>query len=146
MGSVFGTVIRGLFILLLLVMVSAASAEMVVTTKDGRKFTVPVESGDVRRIEYVDSQAPAGNRELIGTWSWVAGQTLVIRENGSLEVFDGSGARINDGRWEVLDAGGRKYRFTHRVGGWVDTVVLSADGRSLDGTNNHGSTIHGAKR
>ncbi|TAN62572.1 hypothetical protein EPN18_04560 [bacterium] len=119
---------------------------MTVITKDGRKFTLPVDSGEIKRIEYADGQSQTRGNEVAGTWNWVAGQTLVARENGSLDVFDASGNKINDGRWELLDAVARRYRFTHRVGGWVDTVVLSSDGRSLDGTNNHGHGIHGSKR
>lgn len=139
-------VVPALFACGLLLAASAAMAEMVVTTKDGRRFTVPVNSGEVQRIEYSDGSAPAVHNDLVGTWNWVAGQRLVIRENNTLEVFDGAGNRINDGRWELLDTGSRKYRFTHRSGGWVDTVVLGPDGRSLNGTNNHGSAIHGTKR
>lgn len=146
MGTSYRSVMGILVALSLVATVSAASAEMIVTTRDGRRFTVPVDSGDVKRIEYADGQPTTGAHALAGTWNWVAGQILVVRDDGRLEVFDGSGNKINDGSWELLDAVTRKYRFTHRVGGWVDTVVLSPDGRNLDGTNNHGSAIHGAKR
>lgn len=33
-----------------------ASAEMTVTTKDGRKFSLPVNSGDIKRIDYSDAK------------------------------------------------------------------------------------------
>lgn len=80
---------------------------------------------------------------IAGKWSWVSGQTLIIAADGSLEVWL-NGRKVNEGRWESL--GGQRYRFTHRSGGWVDTVTLSGDGNSLDGTNNHGYQLHGARQ
>ncbi len=43
---------------------------------------------------------------IVGHWNWVAGQTLEIRANGIVEVFQGL-AKINEGRWESL--GGDRY-------------------------------------
>jgi hypothetical protein len=85
-------------------------------------------------------------RDLAGTWNWVSGQTLVIREDGTLDVYDANRNKINEARWTVLDGRRRQVRFTHRSGGWVDTLILSADGLSLDGTNNVGASLHGTKR
>lgn len=86
---------------------------------------------------------PVAAATIAGTWNWVAGQTLVVQADGAVEVYQGN-TKINDGRWELLD--GSRYRITHRNGGWVDTVVLSADGRRLDGTNNRGDRIQGTRR
>jgi hypothetical protein len=85
-------------------------------------------------------------RELAGTWNWVSGQTLEIHTDGTLEVFDSNGSKINEARWTVLDAERREVRFVHRSGGWVDTVTLSYDGQSLDGRNNQGYALHGSRR
>lgn len=82
---------------------------------------------------------------LTGTWNWVSGQTLVISANNTCEVYEGS-RKINECRWESLGRG--QYRLTHRDDGYVyvDTVTLSADGNSLEGTNNQGNTLHGSRR
>ena len=80
---------------------------------------------------------------LSGRWTWVAGQTLVIATDGSFEVFLGQ-EKINVGQWVSLD--GARYRLTHRNGGWVDTITLSADGRSIDGVNNRGGALHGTRQ
>jgi hypothetical protein len=81
--------------------------------------------------------------DLAGTWNWVEGQTLVVAAGGTCEVFQG-GNKINDCRWESL--GARQYRLTHRSGGYVDTVTLSADANSLSGTNNQGFNLRGTRR
>jgi hypothetical protein len=78
-----------------------------------------------------------------GTWNWVSGQTLVISANNTCEVYEGS-RKINECHWESL--GQNQYRLTHRDGGYVDTVTLSADGNSLDGTSNQGYALHGSRR
>jgi hypothetical protein len=45
---------RVFFIFALLFFSSWSAAEMFVITKDGKKFTLPVKGGDVKRIEFVD--------------------------------------------------------------------------------------------
>jgi len=86
---------------------------------------------------------PGASAGLQGRWDWVAGQTLVISVNGTFEVFKGL-AKINEGRWVSL--GGTQFRLTHRNGGWVDTVNLSADGKTISGTNNLGHSVTGTRR
>ena len=39
---------------------AVVSSEMLVTTKDGRTHTLPVNSADVKKIEYTDGQSTAG--------------------------------------------------------------------------------------
>jgi hypothetical protein len=83
------------------------------------------------------------HRELAGTWNWVGGQTLELHPDGTFDVYL-NGDKINEGHWESL--GGNRYRFVHRNGGYVDTVTLSDDGNSLDGTNNENHSLHGSRR
>jgi hypothetical protein len=90
---------------------------------------------------------PADGASLAGRWTFADGaQTMVIQAEGGFDVYERHGYKINSGRWTLLDAEQRRYRFTHSLGGWVDTVTLSADGLSLDGTNNVGAAIHGSKQ
>ena len=79
---------------------------------------------------------------LAGRWHWVGGQQLVVDSNGSCEVFLDS-ARINECNWTLLPDG--RFQLTHRNGGWVDTVRVSADGAAIDGLNNAGHVLHGSR-
>jgi len=79
---------------------------------------------------------------LAGIWNWVSGQSLVIHPDGTSEVNQ-KGQKVNDGQWTSL--GGDKYRLVHRVGGEVDTVTLTPDGNTLDGTDNQNWTLHGSR-
>jgi hypothetical protein len=81
---------------------------------------------------------------LAGSWNWVEGQTLIIAADGTCRVLQ-AGTEINTCRWEVTDVASRSLRFTHRNGGWVDSVTLSSDGRALDGVNNRNTRLHGEK-
>jgi hypothetical protein len=80
---------------------------------------------------------------LAGRWNWVSGQTLVIAGDGSFKVYLGS-QQINDGQWVSL--GGNSFRLTHRSGGWIDTITLSADGRTISGVNNRGNPLQGSRQ
>jgi hypothetical protein len=94
-----------------------------------------------------ESQPPStGGGTIAGTWKFAQGtQTIVIHPEGGFDTYERHGYKVNDGRWTLLDAQQRRYRFTHRLGGWVDTLTLSPDGLSLDGINNTGTPIHGRK-
>jgi hypothetical protein len=85
-----------------------------------------------------DDAPPPGPR-ILGAWNWVDGQTLVIHDDRTCEVYGDEGRRkVNDCRWERL--GDRDFRITYNYGGAVDTVTLSDDGNSLDGQRRvHGS-------
>jgi len=80
---------------------------------------------------------------IAGTWNWVSNQILVIHPDGAFEVFE-DGGKVNEGHWENLE--GRRYRLRHRYGGYIDTVTLSDDGNTLDGTNNFRNQLHGSRR
>lgn len=51
--------------LVVILLAATCNGEMIVTTQDGRKLTLPVNAGEVKRIEYT-SGAKAGNRASIG--------------------------------------------------------------------------------
>jgi RNA polymerase subunit RPABC4/transcription elongation factor Spt4 len=74
-----------------------------------------------------------------GTWNWMGGLTVVIHPDGSQEGLV-NGNRSYTGRWESL--GGGTYRLTWRENGSVDTLRLSPDGKSMDGSNSSGTSIH----
>jgi hypothetical protein len=75
----------------------------------------------------------------VGTWNWLGGLTVVIHPDGSQEgILNGN--RMYTGRWESL--GSATYRLTWRENGSVDTLRLSTDGKSMDGSNKAGTSIH----
>ncbi len=75
-----------------------------------------------------------------GTWNWLDGDRVVINPDGTVRGFHGNGSPSNDGSWVGL--GGNRYRLSWRNGGWTDTLTLSADGTTMDGTNNVGRNVH----
>jgi hypothetical protein len=80
---------------------------------------------------------------LPGSFDWVAGQFLVVHPQHSVTVYL-NGSKINEGRWEYL--GRNQFRFTMDSGGFIDTVELSTDGKSLTGRNNMGNELRGTRR
>lgn len=114
-------------------------SQLRITRRDGSQVTVSRD--DIARVEYL-TPARAATGGLPGTYSWVGGQTLVIQPDGTCQVFLG-GRQINSCAWISLGDG--RYRFTHRDGGWVDTVTLSPDGNVITGRNNVGSDLRGQR-
>jgi hypothetical protein len=70
---------------------------------------------------------------------------VVLRTDRTFLVYTAN-RQTDEGRWEVLDAAARRVRLTHRLAGTADTLVLSADGRTLDGTNDRGARVRGLRR
>jgi hypothetical protein len=66
----------------------------------------------------------------IGRWSWFNGHTVVVHPDGALECID------NTGTWELTDPSSGTYTLRWQVGGYIDQLTLSQDGRSLNGNNN----------
>jgi len=91
------------------------------------------------------SGAAADTPSVVGTWNWVGGQILVVNDNNTQVVW-WDNYRVNEGTWEVLNQATRQYRFHYTNGGWVDTVTLSADGNTLEGTNQQGTYLKGTRR
>jgi hypothetical protein len=80
---------------------------------------------------------------LPGSFDWVAGQFLVVHPQHRVTVYL-NGSKINEGPWEYL--GANRFRFTMEKGGYVDTVELSPDGKTLTGRNNQGNELRGTRR
>ena len=87
----------------------------------------------------------ASESQLAGTWDWADGRVLVLRTDRTFLAYSGN-RQSDEGRWQVLDPAARRIQLTHRLAGTTDTLVLSADGRMLDGTNNRGARVRGQKR
>jgi hypothetical protein len=87
-------------------------------------------------ITRVGGRADAGGPGVctpVGKWDWVDGAKTVIHADGSVTHTSGYAAR-----WQPL--GGSRFLLTWNNGA-IDTLTLSADGRAMTGSNNHGRSI-----
>ena len=86
------------------------------------------------RFAMVSSQAGKPPIELIiGKWRWFNGLIVEITGEGMV-AKDSRGNMVDSGGWRVIDASKRKYEMRWRAG-WTDTLTLSLDNNSLEGTN-----------
>jgi len=82
--------------------------------------------------------------ELItGEWRWFNGLIVEIT-GGGMVAKDSRGNMADSGSWRVIDASKRKFEMKWRAG-WTDTLTLSPDNNSLEGTNQTGGHVS-AKR
>ena len=132
-----------------------AQTKLLVVLRSGEVRTF--ELAEVERIEFAGgTQAglPGGSwdgtrptfSDPVGAWDWVDGQRLTVRADGRFDLYRGDGTLISQGRWELLESAGRRYRLVHAKGGYVDTVTLSADGWTISGASNTGYRLEGRRR
>lgn len=67
---------------------------------------------------------------LVGKWKWFTGGVVSINPNRTI-VYDGG----NDGTWECTDPARGRVTLRWRVGGYVNSLALSGDGRTLSSTD-----------
>lgn len=77
--------------------------------------------------------------DIVGTWKWFVGPELIIKADHTFSNGE------NSGSWEAINAAERKYTLRWDVGGFVDEVTLSKDGRKLAGTNNQKNNVSGER-
>jgi hypothetical protein len=75
---------------------------------------------------------------LAGRWTWFTGVTVTFREGG---IVDGA---LVFGQCEGTDAARRRY-VVRWQNGFVDTLTLSGDGNTLDGTNAQAIRVFAAR-
>lgn len=76
--------------------------------------------------------------QVLGQWKWFTGNMTEFRADGTM-------AGNVKHRWRCADAGRRIISIVWNNGQWVDTLVLSSDGRSLEGKNQQGSRVWGKR-
>jgi tetratricopeptide (TPR) repeat protein len=81
---------------------------------------------------------------LVGEWDYAfVDNTMIATADGKVRFI----ALIpNHGRWECTDPLQRIFTLYWEVGGWVDTLTMSADGNTLDGINNVGFGFQGFRK
>jgi hypothetical protein len=67
---------------------------------------------------------------LVGTWNWFTGGVVTINPDGTMVHEPG-----NDGTWECTDAARGRVTLRWRLGGYVNSLALSADGQGLSSTD-----------
>ena len=84
---------------------------------------------------------PQGADPVLGVWNWQGSQLVDVKADNTL---DGS----RHGNWYFIStmSGGRYYEFHWRKHGSVDYVVLSADGKKLEGKNNDEKYVYAERR
>ena len=83
------------------------------------------------------ANGPAQTQDpVVGNWMW-PGQRLVVL--GADQTAEGA----RSGTWRLVSAtaGGRNYEFKWKRPGLMDSLVLSGDGKTLEGTNEHGMHV-----
>ena len=82
----------------------------------------------------------AGCDAIVGKWIWFTGGTVSINADGTMVHDPG-----NDGTWECTDRTRGRVALRWRLGGYVNRLVLSADGKGLASTD-PGQSFVTAKR
>lgn len=67
---------------------------------------------------------------LVGRWAWFTGGVVSINPDGTIRHDPG-----NDGTWECTDRARGQATLRWRVGGYVNRLALSGDGRALSSTD-----------
>lgn len=87
------------------------------------------------------AQEPDPCDAVIGTWAWFTGGPVTIRADHTM-AFQ---SKANDGTWQCLDASRRLLLLNWRVGGFVNRVILSPDGRRLTSADPSQAYVHATR-
>jgi hypothetical protein len=90
-------------------------------------------------LPFIGQQSQPKCNDIVGQWKWFVGPQITFNADHSFSNGE------NSGNWEVTNAAERKYTLRWDVGGFVDEVTLSGDGRKLTGTNNNKNTVSGER-
>jgi hypothetical protein len=90
--------------------------------------------------------APAGGsfdpNSAIGTWKYTGGDhTLAFAQDFTMVHRDGDNIQVDYGTWKILSVDNKTVQLTWANSENVDTLTVSADGRTLSGTNDTGAEI-----
>lgn len=80
--------------------------------------------------------AAAPCEALVGKWKWFTGGVVSINGDGTIAHDPG-----NEGTWECTDPARGRVMLRWRLGGYVNRLVLSADGRALASTDSSQSYV-----
>lgn len=72
-----------------------------------------------------------------GKWKWTSGRIITIQSDGKFTVDKGGG-----GTWRWKNPKKGEFTLTWDKGDYVDTLVISADGAGISGSNNKGDRVN----
>jgi hypothetical protein len=72
---------------------------------------------------------------LVGKWAWFTGGVATMHPDGTMEYANPDGTIPNQGTWECTDAARGLFTLRWRLGGFVNSLALSADGQGLSSTD-----------
>jgi hypothetical protein len=81
--------------------------------------------------------------DVTGSWNWFNGQIVTIASDYTMETA-ADGVVADTGTWKIASTSQRTITLNWSAG-WVDTLVLSDDGKKLAGTNQDGTTVTGTR-
>lgn len=90
-------------------------------------------------------EEPSTEPIIVGKWVWFNRGVVTVNRDGTMTHHLG-GKKRNSGTWRLIDAAERKFELKWKIGGWIDTLTLSLDGKKLKGTNNRGTPVSGTRR
>jgi tetratricopeptide (TPR) repeat protein len=91
----------------------------------GVSFVAAVVGLAVQHLAYA-----ASCEAVVGKWNWFTGSVVTIKADGTMVHEAG-----NDGTWECTDAARGRVTLRWRLGGYINQLALSADGRGLSSTD-----------
>ncbi len=81
-------------------------------------------------------------KSVIGTWTYTGSDhTLALSKDFTMVHRDGENGQVDYGTWKILSVDDRTVQMTWALSENVHTLTLSADGRSLIGTDDTGAAI-----
>lgn len=73
---------------------------------------------------------------IVGKWAWFTGGVVTISPDGTMVYEPGKVYEPgNDGTWECTDPSRGMFTLRWRIGGYVNSLALSADGQGLSSTD-----------
>ena len=84
---------------------------------------------------------PFNANSVIGTWNLADGHTLTFSQDFTMVHKDSDKGTIDYGTWKILSVDDRTAQLTWALSENVWTLTLSADGRTLGGTDDVGTVI-----
>ena len=84
---------------------------------------------------------PFSANSVLGTWNLPDTHTLTLAKDFTMVHKDGDNVTVDYGTWKVLSVDDKTVQLTSALSENVFTLTLSADGRSLSGTDDVGTVI-----
>ena len=88
------------------------------------------------------ASGPFSPDSVVGTWGWAdSDHAFIFSKDLSMVHRDGEKVQVDYGTWKILSVEKRTVQLQWAISENVDTLVLSADGKTLSGTNDAGGEI-----